>query len=1095
MPLANSLSSQVTPTIRDRGLALFRAGVVTIESASPTAIAAMVGLTDVEEVDLTLSGRTLRAACTCETPGEYISGCKHIWATILAADHEAKARRFVARAGLIHPLRFVIEEKEDDFYDDEEYYDYPRPILPPHRSLPPPPKPIRESWKDQLAALSREVQPTVPSGRQQSKASVDRQLVFVVDVQASQGAKKLVLEVNVQERKLNGEWGKPRVKYLSDSEMAGLVDPLDRQLLALFSGAERGETYGYGSSYYGSGTSRYRLTGTILDTVLPLLAQTGRIFLRRELKPPVLENVKPDLDPPWELAVSVTRSPNGKSWVLAGGLRRGEETIPLAAPVLLIPGLVFWDGRVARLNDDGAFAWVPILRRVGTITVPISGGNELLAHLLQMPRLPRLALPDELSYTEEAVAPRPRLVVKAAKQRYGSQMLIAKLSFNYDGQIVPDRPPGRGIFQSDTKRFLVRDLGAEQAALQLLTRRGLRYGWSGGEENLELKPAQLPKLVRELIAAGWQIEAEGKLYRQAGVFNISVRTARDWFDLDATADFEGRPVPLPRLLEALRRGESTIVLDDGSLGMVPEDWLKKYGLFAKMGTIEGDSVRFGKGQIGVLDALLASRPEVTFDTQFARARDELRKFEGVAPAEAPPGFVGELRGYQQEGLGWLRFLRSFGFGGCLADDMGLGKTVQVLAMLAGRRAGPALVVVPRSLIFNWKQEAARFTPSLKVLDHTGIGRDRTGASFKNYDLILTTYGTLRNDAATFADFRFDTCVLDESQAAKNADTETAKAVRLVQADHRLALSGTPVENHLGELWTLFDFLNPGMLGRATVLGGATGAGRNLDPETREILAKALRPYILRRTKDQVAKDLPAKTEQTVYCDLEPTQRKLYDELRDHYRQSLLPKIDAIGMGRNKIQVLEALLRLRQAACHPGLIDKARTTETSAKLDILLPQLKELAEGGSKALVFSQFTSLLAIVRSRLDADGVTYEYLDGRTRDRQARVERFQTDPACKLFLVSLKAGGVGLNLTAAEYVFLLDPWWNPAVEAQAIDRSHRIGQTKPVFAYRLIARGTVEEKVLALQQSKRELADAILGGDGSLITDLKREDLELLLS
>ncbi|WP_315854420.1 DEAD/DEAH box helicase [Frigoriglobus tundricola] len=527
--------------------------------------------------------------------------------------------------------------------------------------------------------------------------------------------------------------------------------------------------------------------------------------------------------------------------------------------------------------------------------------------------------------------------------------------------------------------------------------------------------------------------------------------------------------------------------------MVPEDWLKKYGLLTRMGTVEGDNVRFSQAQVGVLDALLSSRPEVTFDKQFARARDRLKQFEGVSPADPPAKFQGDLRGYQREGLGWLQFLRTFGFGGCLADEMGLGKTVQVLALLAGKRKGPALVVVPRSLVFNWKQEAARFAPDLKVLVHFGVGREKTAPPFKDYDIVLTTYGTLRNDAAVFAAFRFDTCVLDESQAAKNASTETAKAVRLINADHRLALSGTPVENHLGELWTLFDFLNPGMLGRAALVG--TGPVRNPDAETREILAKALRPFILRRTKDQVAKDLPAKTEQTVYCDLEADQRKLYDELREHYRQSLLAKVDSVGMGRSKIQVLEALLRLRQAACHPGLLDKKRLKEGSAKLDVLLPQLAELAESGHKALVFSQFTSLLSIVKSRLDDAGITYEYLDGRTRDRAARVERFQTDPDCKLFLVSLKAGGVGLNLTAAEYVFLLDPWWNPAVEAQAIDRSHRIGQTKPVFAYRLIARGTVEEKVLALQQSKRELADAILGGGGNLITDLKREDLELLLS
>jgi SNF2 family DNA or RNA helicase len=361
--------------------------------------------------------------------------------------------------------------------------------------------------------------------------------------------------------------------------------------------------------------------------------------------------------------------------------------------------------------------------------------------------------------------------------------------------------------------------------------------------------------------------------------------------------------------------------------------------------------------------------------------------------------------------------------------------------------------------------------------------------------ILTTYGTLRNDAALFKDFRFDYVILDEAQAIKNADTESAKAARLLQGDYKLALSGTPIENHLGELWSLCEFLNPGMLGAASAftLGGA--AGRHPDPETRHLLAQALRPFILRRTKAQVARDLPEKIEQTIFCELEPQQRKLYDALREHYRQTLLGKVAQDGINTSKIMILEALLRLRQAARHPGLLDAEKTSEASAKLDVLIPKLIEAMEEGSKTLVFSQFTSLLAIVRERLDKEGIPYAYLDGRTRNRQERVERFQTDPHCPLFLISLKAGGLGLNLTAAENVFLLDPWWNPAVEAQAIDRTHRIGQTKQVFACRLIAKDTVEEKVLELQNSKRDLADAIITADNSLIRNLKREDLELLLS
>jgi SNF2 family DNA or RNA helicase len=380
-----------------------------------------------------------------------------------------------------------------------------------------------------------------------------------------------------------------------------------------------------------------------------------------------------------------------------------------------------------------------------------------------------------------------------------------------------------------------------------------------------------------------------------------------------------------------------------------------------------------------------------------------------------------------------------------------------------------------------------------VLDYTGLGRD--SQSLADYDLILTTYGTLRRDVVQLKEVEFDYVVLDEAQAIKNAATEAAKAVRLLRGHHRLALSGTPVENHLGELWSLFEFLNPGMLGRASVFKLTGGAGRNPDDETRRLLAHALRPFILRRTKAQVAPELPSKSEQTIFCELEPAQRKLYDELRQHYRDSLLQRIKDEGLAKSKIMVLEALLRLRQAACHPGLIDRKRSKEKSAKLDMLLDQLREVLDEGHKALVFSQFTSLLSIVRDRLDSDGVAHEYLDGQTRDRQATVERFQNDPDCRLFLISLKAGGLGLNLTAAEYVFLLDPWWNPAVEAQAVDRAHRIGQERQVFAYRLIARDTVEEKVLELQKTKRALAEAIIGADNSLIHNLRREDLELLLS
>jgi SNF2 family DNA or RNA helicase len=318
---------------------------------------------------------------------------------------------------------------------------------------------------------------------------------------------------------------------------------------------------------------------------------------------------------------------------------------------------------------------------------------------------------------------------------------------------------------------------------------------------------------------------------------------------------------------------------------------------------------------------------------------------------------------------------------------------------------------------------------------------------------------------------------------------------MLKAQNRLALSGTPIENHLGELWSLFDFLNPGMLGSSASFARHGVAAARRDREALDVLARGVRPFIRRRTKAQVAPELPPRSELTIRCELQPAQRELYDELRDHYRAALLRRIHREGLQKSKMQVLEALLRLRQAACHPGLIDPRRASEPSAKFDALIPQLSELREEGHKVLVFSQFTSLLALLRSRLDADGVVYEYLDGKTRDRESRVTRFQEDPSCDLFLISLKAGGLGLNLTAAEYVFLLDPWWNPAVEAQAIDRAHRIGQTRHVFAYRLLAADTVEDKIVELQRSKRDLADAIVRADAGLLRNLRAEDLEILLS
>ncbi len=836
---------------------------------------------------------------------------------------------------------------------------------------------------------------------------------------------------------------------------------------------------------------------------MPLVARTGRCFLRPLNEADNLLPLAWDEGGPWNFLLELHRL-GETACTLVGFFERGEERRETTFPALATAGLVITRDRVAPLVRDTSIEWIIALRKQGSISVSEKERDEFLATLLCGPNLPPLRVPEELRYEEVALPAHPHLTISKARVRYQHERLDAKLCFAYEGHMFAAFDPARGFFDAAGRRFIRRDSNAEKAAFAFLDQLGLKQRaptYPDSTPRWELAPSKLPRIVRSLVEAGWDIEAEGKIFRRPGAFRIEVSSGVDWFELHGEVGYGNTTARLPELLEALRRGDKMVRLDDGTYGVLPEEWLRRIGPLAGMGEPEQGHMRFRQSQAGLLDALVAAQPEASCDETFARVREELQRFHSVEPAAQPAGFVGRLRDYQSEGLGWMHFLQRFSFGGCLADDMGVGKTAQVLALLESRRelraagepVGPSLVVVPKSLVFNWKEEAARFTPQLRVLDHTGL--ERNGNDFAAHDLVLTTYGTLRRDARRFKDAEFDYVVLDEAQVVKNAETESSKVVRLLRGRHRLAVSGTPVENHLGELWTLFEFLNPGMLGAANAFKVAGGSMRNPDEETRLLLGQALRPFILRRTKEQVARELPSKTEQTVYCELEPEQRKLYDELRQHYRDSLLRRIETAGLAKSKIQVLEALLRLRQAACHPGLLDSKRSSDSSAKLDVLLERLREVLDEGHKALVFSQFTSLLKILRARLNQDGILYEYLDGATRDRQTPVERFQNDKDCRLFLVSMRAGGLGLNLTAAEYVFILDPWWNPAVEAQAVDRAHRIGQTRPIFTYRLIARDTVEEKVLELQKIKRDLAAAIIGADNSMIRDLRSEDLALLLS
>ncbi len=636
----------------------------------------------------------------------------------------------------------------------------------------------------------------------------------------------------------------------------------------------------------------------------------------------------------------------------------------------------------------------------------------------------------------------------------------------------------------DEARFIQRDIGAHVRFSQL----------------------HLPELEEE----GWEVESRLttlKVSRERAEVRGAVRTREAGFDLDLAVGLGDERLDLTPLLAGYREGEEVGRNRRGELFSLPTEQLDRVlEVLEELGQEEVDEPlhlpRYQAGQIEALDAAT----QLTGDDAWRRLAEGLRDFTSLTPVEPPAGLNADLRPYQQEGVTWLNFLREQGLHGILADDMGLGKTVQALALLllekeAGRLDRPSLIVVPTSLVFNWEAEARRFAPALRVLPLHGQGRKRHFNEIGRADLILTTYALLRWDREVLMDRDYHYVILDEAQAIKNDRTQVAQLVRHLRARHRLTMTGTPMENHLGELWSQFAFLMPGFLDtskrftelfRNPIERGDPGSERA--EQASERLVRRLRPFILRRTKQEVALDLPPKSEIPLYSELTGEQRTLYETVRLAYLEKVRREVENRGVERAQITILDALLRLRQVCCHPQLLplEAAKKVHTSAKMRQLAELIPEAVEEGRRILIFSQFVRFLTLVRHWLEQHRLDYCYLDGTTRQRRPVVDRFQSGDV-PLFLISLKAGGSGLNLTAADTVIHLDPWWNPAVMDQATDRAHRIGQDKPVQVYNLITRGTVEERILQLQARKQRLAANILTATPEGGHQISREDLDVL--
>lgn len=613
------------------------------------------------------------------------------------------------------------------------------------------------------------------------------------------------------------------------------------------------------------------------------------------------------------------------------------------------------------------------------------------------------------------------------------------------------------------------------------------------------------------LLENWRVYGEATLSRykvraSQPVINASVESneKEKWFSLDIQVDYDGQSLPLDRIWKAWLKGKRYVQLKDGSYASLPETWLEK--LAHKLKVLGLDPTKppkhqFKQYEAPVLDDLMEDLPGALEDSFWRTLRDNIRNFTEVAQLELPAGVNADLRGYQLQGVSYLNFLSEYGFGGILADEMGLGKTIQTLAFLQHMHnigfTGPNLIVVPTSVLPNWDREAEKFVPNLKRVIVYGTRREGIFRHIATADLVITTYALLRRDLEELEQHDFNTIILDEAQNIKNPNTITARSVRNIHSRMRLCLSGTPIENNLFELWSLFEFLMPGFLGSQHAFQrGVIKPIKEGDAETLEYLRSRVKPFILRRTKAEVVKDLPPKIENITYCALAEEQAELYAALARKLRDQVLADVDQKGMAKSQMSILDALLKLRQICCHPKLLKMDMpgfsTNMTSGKFEAFKDMIIDIVEEGHKVLVFSQFVQMLHQIRGWLQLSGLPFCYLDGSSKDRLEQVDRFNNTPEIPIFLISLKAGGTGLNLTSADYVIHYDPWWNPAVESQATDRAHRIGQARQVFSYKLICHNTVEEKILRLQELKRGVAEAVIPGQDSW-KSLTRDDLEML--
>lgn len=803
--------------------------------------------------------------------------------------------------------------------------------------------------------------------------------------------------------------------------------------------------------------------------------------------------------------------PLGKNFVIECNVKTGNGSLDISdnkSPSQLL-----------FLNDGSLYLWKTV-EDVEYAEKVVSVGRQKISsenwhrHMVDtiLPLSKKYDVVFDKSLTTELRDVKPEVRVELHEK---GSYLIFQPEFIYKGFSVKPGGQEKVIIPDNGKILIIyRNLDFEKAFVQKLEALHSHFMHQHDTGGLVLKGPDVLKNNWFFLFIDAMKEMKVPVYGFESLRNFRFNTARpstrihvssglDWFDANVEIDFGSQKVGIAEIKQALSTNQSFVQLGDGTLGILPEEWLKKYALLFKVGNTQAGSLRLSKYHLSVIDDLYDNRSEEELSFALDEKFEKLREFKNIPQVAPPEHLESTLRPYQLAGYQWLNYLNDVGWGGILADDMGLGKTIQALTMLEAYKTNNqsllAIVICPTTLIFNWANEVKKFTPALSHHIHHGNLRTRAHTDLGNYDIVITTYGTLRSDIAMLLKLKFDYIILDESQAIKNPSSKVTKAASLLQGKNRVCMSGTPLQNNTFDIFAQMNFLNPGLLGSMEFFRNefATPIDKFGEKENKEHLRKLLYPFILRRTKEQVAKDLPEKTETVLYCEMGDEQRKIYDAFRNSYRDKIMGTIEQQGIEKSQLTILQGLMKLRQICDSPAILnEQEKYPNHSIKLEELSREVEEnITISGHKALIFSQFLGMLDLIRKKLTTDGITYEYFDGSTSatDREKAIRNFQENDDCRVFLISLKAGGVGLNLTAADYVYIVDPWWNPAVEQQAIDRTHRIGQTKNIFAYRMICIDSIEDKILQLQEKKRSLAKELIADDAHFVKSLTKADVEYL--